>query len=169
MRTRTLVAIAAIAGLAAACAAPATPVPMIGPEQDIAELTGEWVGDYSSSESGRSGTIVFNLTAGSDTARGDVVMVPPGRWTWRRELNQPGTAMEHARQLSQVLAVTFVLVEGDEVSGVLDPYRDPTCGCVLRTTFIGRLRADTLDGRYTSLQRSTGEVQSGRWRAVRSR
>ena len=37
---------------------------------------GEWVGEYSSAETGRVGSIVFTLAAGRDTAAGDVMMVP---------------------------------------------------------------------------------------------
>jgi len=39
-------------------------------------LTGEWAGDYSSVESGRSGSISFTLRAAGDSAFGDVVMIP---------------------------------------------------------------------------------------------
>ena len=50
------------------------PVPVLGTRTDIAALTGEWVGTYTSGESGREGSIVFQLEAGADTAQGDVMM-----------------------------------------------------------------------------------------------
>jgi hypothetical protein len=37
------------------------------------------------------------------------------------------------RTVHQPLAIRFVFVTSDEVSGVLDPYRDPDCGCTLTT------------------------------------
>src|SRR6266496_4333197 len=75
--------------LLAACAASQLPVPVIGPAGDVAALAGEWAGDYSSAESGRSGSISFTLRAAGDSAFGDVVMVPAA-WgrplvPWRQE------------------------------------------------------------------------------------
>ena len=61
-----------------ACAASRNPVPLIASSPDVSALIGEWVGDYSSGESGRSGSITFTLRALGDTAFGDVVMVPTG-------------------------------------------------------------------------------------------
>src|ERR1043166_5630706 len=58
------------------CGASQPPVPVVGGEADIARLAGQWLGEYSSAETGRSGSIVFTLTSGSDTATGDVVMTP---------------------------------------------------------------------------------------------
>src|SRR3954471_8486428 len=59
-----------------ACGASRSPVPLTGSTADVSALTGEWAGDYSSSESGRSGSISFTLRSAGDTAFGDVVMVP---------------------------------------------------------------------------------------------
>ena len=147
MRTRFILpGLVSLAALGA-CAGSQARVPVVGAEADISQLAGQWYGEYSSSESGRSGSIVFTLSAGSDTATGDVVMTPrmPPQAT-------PGQSPA-----------------GGDVSGALAPYPDPTCGCTLHTTFIGRLRADTLQGTYTSLHEQTREVQHGRWRVVRQR
>ena len=65
------------------------------------------------------------------------------------------------------LTIRFVRVSGGQVSGALAPYTDPNCGCTLHTTFVGRLRADTLEGTYSSLHEQTRETQKGRWRVVR--
>src|SRR5260370_38709233 len=59
-----------------ACGASRSPVPLVGAASDVSALTGEWGGDYSSAESGRSGSITFTLRAAGDSAFGDVVMVP---------------------------------------------------------------------------------------------
>src|SRR2546422_1695111 len=77
-----------------ACGASRAPVPLVGASADIGALTGEWAGDYSSAESGRSGSISFTLRAAGDTAFGDVVMVPRG-WgralvPWRSEERRVG-------------------------------------------------------------------------------
>ena len=68
----------AFAFLVSACAAHQPPVPLVGPASDIAALVGEWAGEYSSSETGRTGSISFVLAAHGDTAYGDVIMVPRG-------------------------------------------------------------------------------------------
>lgn len=149
--------------LALACGGVQTPVPVVGTPADISKLAGEWSGEYSSVESGRSGSILFKLVAGSDTAAGDVFMTP--RWNVR-----PGDPSQPVTPPAPLPALTirFVRVQGGQVSGVLAPYPDPTCGCTLHTTFVGRLRADTLQGTYTSVHEESRETQRGRWRAVRS-
>src|SRR5437762_7670125 len=66
-----------------ACGASRSPVPLVGASTDINALTGAWAGDYSSAESGRSGSITFTLRAAGDSAFGDVVMIPSA---WGRPL-----------------------------------------------------------------------------------
>jgi len=61
-----------------ACGASRSPVPLVGASTDMTVLTGEWAGEYSSGESGRSGSITFTLRAAGDSAFGDVVMIPSG-------------------------------------------------------------------------------------------
>lgn len=150
-----------------ACGQPQTPVPVIGVEADVSQLAGDWTGEYFSVESGRRGSIVFHLSAGADTARGDVLMAP--MWTGQTPPGQTSANGMAAAPATQMLRIEFVRVTGGQVRGLLAPYTDPTCGCTLRTTFVGQLQADTLAGTYTSLHKQTGERQSGRWRAVRER
>lgn len=146
------------------CGGSQAPVPLVGPPAEIAQLAGEWYGEYSSAESGRNGSIVFTLTAGSDTATGDVVMTP--RMPAQAVPGQAPTVGQPP-PVAQALTIRFVRVAAGEVSGALAPYTDPACGCTLHTTFVGRLRADTLQGTYTSLHEQTRNVQHGRWRVVR--
>jgi hypothetical protein len=149
-----------------ACGKPQAPVPIVGAQADISSLAGDWTGEYSSVESGRRGSILFHLTAGTDTARGDVVMSP--MWIGRPPASDAPRAGGDVPS-TQVLQIQFVQVAGGQVSGQLAPYTDPSCGCTLRTSFTGRLRADTLEGTYTSLHQQTGDRQAGRWRVVRDR
>lgn len=152
-----------LAGLLAAGAC--RPVPMPVPvEGDIARLAGEWRGEYWSAESGRSGIILFTLAAGADTAEGQVTMIP--RQDDRPR--DPNQVPDVWRPQPTILTITFVRATGGWVTGRLDPYRDPECGCILRTTFTGRLTADTLTGTYTSLHQEMGQQVRGEWRAVRS-
>ena len=134
----------------------------------ISRLVGDWHGDYSSVESGRRGLISFRLRAGADTAEGDVIMqsrpdadpsVPdPSRASW-----------DAVRTNDEVLSIRFVLVTDDEVSGVLNPYRDPDCGCTLTTTFRGTLRGNVMEGKFHTEGSGISHMPAdGRWRVKRA-
>jgi hypothetical protein len=157
--TRLVIAPILGVALATACASNPPPVPMVGASEDIANLAGDWTGEYWSVESGRSGSIFFSLTAGTDAAVGDVLMVPVDR-----------SGHDHPEGMhprSEFIPISFVSVNAGRVSGVLAPYRDPVCGCRLQTTFEGVLKADTIAGTFTSRHGVGGNVQQGRWRVVR--
>ena len=149
-----------------ACAASRSPVPLVGAATDISALAGEWVGDYSSVESGRSGSITFTLRAATDSAFGDVIMIPAGLgrplMPWRGE-NMTGALQAPAATL---LTIRFVRVEGGNVSGTLDPYADPQTGARLLTTFRGELKGTTITGTYTT-RLPSGDTQTGRWTVQR--
>lgn len=149
-----------------ACGASRAPVPLVGQSADVSALTGEWSGDYSSAESGRSGSISFTLRAAGDSAFGDVVMVPAalGRpLTPWREQNAAGSNQAPS---STVLKIRFVRVEHGHVSGTLDPYADPQTGARLLTRFSGELNGNTITGTYTTQLPSGGE-QTGQWSVQR--
>lgn len=158
-----------LAGLlsTAACTPVVMKTPVSGPPTAMSRLVGEWQGDYSSVESGRRGIIAFRLRAGADTAEGDVIMqsrddadptapnVSPVQW-------------DAIRTTHQQLSIRFVFVSDDEVSGVLDPYRDPDCGCTLTTTFRGKLQGDVIEGTFRSEGTGIHHLPaSGRWRVKR--
>lgn len=158
----------AVAGAAAACAPGApSPVPVSAPGGTEA-LAGEWAGEYDSPSLGRSGSIVFHLDAGRDTAQGDVLMVPrgSGQALRRAPAQAPGTLVP-AALTPQVLTIRFVRLEGDRVSGALDPYLDPECGCRVFTTFEGTLGGDRLRGTFVTRGGPRGPV-TGKW-SVRRR
>ena len=149
-----------------ACGASRSPVPLMGASTDVGALTGEWAGDYSSAESGRSGSISFTLRAAGDSAFGDVVMIPSA-WgrplvPWRGE-NVTGANQQPA---STVLTIRFVRVEHGHVSGTLDPYADPQTGARLLTTFSGELNGNQITGTYTT-RLTSGDTQTGRWTVQR--
>jgi hypothetical protein len=152
-----------------ACGASRSPVPVVGAATDISALAGEWVGDYSSLESGRSGSISFTLKAATDSAFGDVMMIPVGLGRplqpWRGE-NMAGGPQ--AGPASTVLTIRFVRVQQGHVSGTLDPYADPQTGARLLTTFSGELSGNSIAGTYTT-RLPSGETQIGRWSVQRRR
>jgi len=152
--------------LVGACAASQAPVPMVGTAGDVAALSGQWSGEYSSAASGRSGSISFTLRAAGDSATGDVVMVPTGLGRplapWRGET----AGAQPAPAGPEVLTINFVRVQGGHVSGTLAPYAEPGTGARLITTFVGELSGNTIDGTYTT-RLPSGETQTGRWRVQR--
>lgn len=160
------------AALFAACASPPTPVPVIGPTSDLNALVGEWSGDYSNPETGRSGSIAFSLKAGKDTAVGSVVMLPRDskqQMAMGVPADRPVVKTPVAAGSSEVLTIRFVRMEGSHLVGTLDKYRDPDCGCELTTTFHGQFTdAGTITGTFTSTGSAMGHLpSSGRWTVKR--
>jgi hypothetical protein len=160
-----------LAAIALACASKPTPITVTGDPSDRASLAGKWSGEYRSTSTGRSGSIVFNLSSSGEAASGDVVMIPVGYGKALAPFNQgtaAGTAMQNTNS-SQVLTIKLVRVAGDTVSGVLDAYRDPNCDCPVVTNFTGRLDGDTIDGTFSTTGSQTNAPQTGTWRVKRAR
>jgi hypothetical protein len=153
-----------VLGTTAACAGKPASVPVVGPSGDVHALAGQWSGEYSSPESGRSGSISFTLRATDDSAFGDVVMIPGGGRRavspWRPD------ASSGAAPAAEVLTIRFVRVQSGHVNGTLDPYADPTTGARLFTTFVGELKQNVIEGTYTT-RLPSGETQTGRWTVKR--
>lgn len=167
MRIASIRSAVPAAAFLVACGGYQAPVPVVGQEADVSQLAGEWFGEYSSGESGRSGSISFKLIAGSDTATGDVIMSP--RYNARPQAGQAQPTGPAMPGTIQALTINFVRVTGGQVSGPIAPYTDPTCDCRLHTTFVGRLRGDTLSGTYSSFQEQPRDVQEGQWQVVRQK
>ena len=145
---RPLIGLVLLAGLAG-CAGKSPPVPVQASAADIGRLAGRWEGEYNSNETGRGGSIVFTLTAGRDTAEGDVLMIPTGsnRPIMREGLGRPPYAAPGTAP--SVLSIRFVEFRDGQVSGELDPYRAPDCNCIVATTFIGTVSGDAIKGTFT--------------------
>jgi len=126
----------------AACGG-AQSVEVKGGEGDLAALAGHWEGDYTGTESGRSGPVTFDLELGRHTADGTVLM---GGET--------------------PLKIQFVAVEGGQLSGKIEPYTDPACSCEVQTEFVGTLNGDAITGSFTTEVAGMGE-QHGEWSVVR--
>jgi hypothetical protein len=162
-RSHTLPALLALA--LSACGATRSPVPLVGAAADVSALAGEWAGDYSSAESGRSGSITFTLRSAGDSAFGDVIMIPAA---WGRPLrpHRQGNAAGNQAPETTVLTIRFVRVQQGHVSGRLDPYADPQTGARLLTTFAGELNGNSIAGTYTT-RLPSGDTQIGRWSVQR--
>jgi hypothetical protein len=148
----------------ASCATVPAAIPVSGPRGDLAQLAGQWSGEYHSTSTGRQGSILFQLAADADTAHGDVLMFP----TLSVHGGRPGDERTTSRdRLPQNLTISFVRAAEGQVMGKLDPYRDPECDCLLNTTFEGRIVRDRITGTYTSIRLSDGSAQQGEWSVKR--
>ena len=168
MKMATLGSLAVLALVVGGCSTAPAPVPVVGAPADLGQLAGEWGGDYHGETSGRSGSIVFKLTAGADTAFGDVVMIPRERREQRLPVQDPSAGLPTSRA-PEVLSIAFVRAAGGGVSGRLAPYRDPECDCLLITRFEGRLGGDVIEGTFSSTWADGGQTQTGTWKVTRKK
>jgi hypothetical protein len=166
MSARMLVLVALLGASTAACRYQPSPLTLQGSPPEIAALAGEWAGEYSGTQSGRSGSISLHITAGGDTAYGDVVMVTN---TGQRPVaaHQAGEHLAHARS-ADVLRISFVRVAQGRVTGLLEPYVAPDCQCRVTTSFTGTVGSDVIEGTFTT-RGPGGLEQSGRWRVSREK
>lgn len=164
MKTKLIVAAAAALVLGCAPSRPAA-VTVTGDAANVAPLVGRWKGDYASPSSGRSGSIVFTLAAGADAAHGDVVMIDATSGRALERFPAAGANVQMGGR-SQVLTIRLVQVGDGTVTGVLDPYREPTCDCPVETTFTGRLEGNRITGSFTTRGSQT-PTQTGTWQVTR--
>ena len=151
--------------LVAGCHYVAPAVPLHGEAADIAQLAGMWDGSYSGTESGRTGSIVFTIMEGSDTARGDVMMTPRDGMTMRA-VDAGTLAHDMHAHTPELLVVSFVRVADGMVRGELEPYVAPDCHCAVNTVFRGALTGDRIEGTFTT-RGPQGLLQEGKWSAER--
>jgi hypothetical protein len=154
-----------IAALLAACHYQPQVVPLAGDAGDLRQLAGRWEGNYTGIESGRTGSITFEISARGDSAFGDVLLTVPGNLGPIVPVDPRDVHLAHASS-AQVLNVMFVRVAGGAVRGTLEPYRAPDCGCVVHTIFTGRVHGDRITGRFVTLLDDNRE-QNGTWHVAR--
>jgi hypothetical protein len=158
--TTIVLAGAVVAATAAGCASRPPEIGLTSSDFDLNPLVGEWRGNYTNPEAGRSGTIAFTLQAGVSSASGNVVMIP----------NSADSSLSSAAAVARsVLKINFIRKEGSKVSGTLDPFRDPNCGCQVTTTFEGTFtNARTIEGTFSTAPLVAGpKVTNGTWRVTR--
>lgn len=131
---------------AAGCGGSQKAVEVKGGDAELAKIAGEWSGDYQGVESGRSGTITFELQLGRHTAEGEIRMGTPD---------------------APPLKIEFVAIEGGRVSGTIAPYTDPNCSCEVQTTFVGTASGERISGDFETKVSATGDVQRGTWQVTR--
>ena len=158
-------------GAVAGCSWKQSPVQLIGDSASIVALVGSWDGDYSSAETGRAGTISFRLASEKDTAYGDVFMVPRAQPRAGVDPDRARDGHANVPATAEPLKIRFVRLESGRVSGTLDPYKDPNCGCTLITTFDGGFtNRNTIEGTFYTRGTDAGhQATAGRWKVTRQR
>ena len=153
----------------AGCSWRQTPVPIIAKGDAVTALVGEWLGEYESRDTGRSGTIVFRLRSASDSAYGDVSMTPKIHVVHLPQQNPTDRVVSPAEMPAEPLQIRFVELEGSRVFGTLEPYKDPVCGCALTTTFEGRFtNENTIEGTFSSRGSDLShQLARGEWKVTR--
>jgi hypothetical protein len=167
MPNRHLRLLAAVTLLTAGCAYRPTPIELQAEPADVAAMAGTWEGTYVGRESGRSGTILFTLAAGKDSAYGDVLMES----AWPSQIvaadMASGEHSLHARA-PHLLLIRFVAIRGGFVEGMLEPYVAPDCQCTVNTVFRGYRDGERISGDFTT-RGPMGLLQKGKWNARRTK
>jgi hypothetical protein len=172
-RRITIPAAFILAALAAACSSSKNPAPEIpvdaAQKSDLKALVGKWTGEYSSEANGRSGSIVFELKSGGNTAHGDVLMWPKGSKALAPS-EVRALPEDVLKTMPQILEINFVESKGGYVTGTINPYTDPDCMCQVHTTFGGSIDNDVIVGEYT-IERidNPGKRVKGQWKVTRQK
>ena len=159
-----------LAALLAACGWRRTPVPVIAELGSEALIVGTWSGDYHSSETGRAGSITFDMASEKDTAFCDVSMIPRFQ-SVRMTQENSGPAIARPAPPAEPLKVRFIRLGDGKVTGTMEPYVDPDCSCRVTTTFLGRFAGpNTIEGTYRSVPVGSGGIATtGTWKVVRDK
>jgi hypothetical protein len=167
MKRLAYICAASVAGSLIACASNPPSTQVTASDFDLNPLVGEWRGNYSSAETGRTGTIAFTLRAGESSASGNIVMIPrPDSMLTPAEQELVSNVATPGRS---VLKIHFLRKEAGNLSGTLDPYTDPDCGCLVATTFQGTFKdARTIEGTFNTVpSQPGGRVTGGKWKVTR--
>jgi hypothetical protein len=162
-----------LAALLAACSSQQSPAPEIpvgaAKKSDRSALVGKWFGEYSSQDTGRSGSIVFEFKEG-ETAHGDVLMWPKGSRNVMAPSEVKALPEDQLKTMPQILQISFVEAKGGYLTGNMDPYIDPDCNCEVHTTFGGSIDGEVIVGDFT-IERldHPGKAAKGKWKVTRQK
>jgi len=69
---------------------------------------------------------------------------------------------------TEALKLRFIRLGEGRVTGTLEPYKDPDCGCMVTTTFEGKfLGTNTIGGTYVTTGFGFHQETGGRWKVTR--
>jgi hypothetical protein len=154
----------------AGCAFATRPVPFEASPAAWEALAGEWRGDYTMDGHDRHGIIAFDLKSAEHLAEGDVLMIPDrSAWPYRARGggSVDSTDRTPPRDVSQLLSIHFVMAEGGQIRGSMEPYWDPDRSCQASATFIGSVDGNTIAGTFASVCEDGVRTLRGRWKVER--
>jgi hypothetical protein len=129
---------------------------------DVSPLVGEWKGTFINPEMHRQGTIVFTLAGRDEKAIGEIVLLPTS------PTGDTARAPVVPAQPQQVLQISFIRLEGDNVVGRVEPYQSTACNCRVTSTFRGALTGNVIEGTYIVLGADDPSVRfGGNWKVTR--
>lgn len=150
--------------LATSCA-PMPPVALTATPGDLEILAGDWTGEYESAALGRRGSIEFKLKAGTNEARGDVLMVPRGSGTPYQSRPSHDALPPPPTPSFELLTIRFIRASNGSIVGRLDRYWDPDRNCFANTAFNGYVGPGIVEGTFkTTFECGAGEA-TGTWNA----
>ena len=148
--------------LATGCG-PMPTVALTATPADLEILAGEWTGEYDSAALGRRGSIEFRLKAGTDEARGDVLMVPRGSTTPYQPRAYHDEQPAPANPTFELLTIRFIRASNGSITGRLDRYWDPDRNCFANTAFNGHVGLGIVEGTFkTTFECGAGDA-TGTW------
>jgi hypothetical protein len=152
----------------AACAGNPPPVPVFASRADWEILSGHWSGSYKTSPSGRRGIIEFTLSADTEQALGDILMIADGARVPYRPYppNDPRQGPINA-PYTQLLTIRFVRTDSGQISGTIASYWDPDRSCQAAATFVGEVQNRAIEGTFTSACEDGVRQLRGTWRVTR--
>ena len=141
------------------------PVALKATPADLEILAGDWTGEYESAALGRRGRIGFKLKAGTDEARGDVVMDPRGSGTPYLTRPYHDAQPPPTTPSFELLTIRFIRASNGSIVGRLDRYWDPDRNCFANTAFNGYVGLGVVEGTFkTTFECGTGDA-TGTWNA----
>lgn len=160
MRKSVLV-VAALALAGCAGRPESAPTPQVS--ADLAAMNGYWVGEFETYQAGSRGSITLTVRSSTDTAFGDIVIVPSGF--------RPVVAADVKTHLNhsaapEMLRVSFKRVFGGMVEGVVEDYFSERCGCVVTTLLQGTPTKNQIAGEFVTSD-NRGVRERGTWSVER--
>jgi len=147
-----------------------SPVPsfylVVDDDVELANLTGMWEGEFTTSIPDRYGSLYITMTATHDTAYGEVVL------SWQTSflsniMREDPNALDSYRNTTQVIKIKEIFFTNRDIGGIIGPYPEPKAGYLVTTKFQGRLSKDVMEGTFQSNVKETRESYKGTWKVTR--
>ncbi len=149
-----------------------SPVPsfylVVDDDVELANLTGMWEGEFTTSIPDRYGSLYITMTATHDTAYGEVVL------SWQTSflsniVREDPNALDSYRNTTQVLRIKEMIFTNGNIGGIIEPYPEPKAGYLVTTKFQGRLSKNVMEETFQSNVKETRESYKGKWKVTRMR